>query len=401
MKENNNNVVFIAMLMSVLTIAAMDLYVPSLPAMMIYFSVSASDVQWLIAIYMVGFSVSHIVYGPLSDHYGRRPILLVGLAIASMGSLVILVAPHFYALLVGRLVQGIGFAAGSLLARAILSDCFKNEALAKVGSTVGLVVSVTVGLAPSMGGFLQLVGGWKFNFGAIFILTLFSIIYVFIKLPETNQVTVQNKISFRLEIRNYLSILMNRKFFSNTLIAGLAFGGILTYAATAPFIIQTQLLFNPFQFGLFSFLIAIAQMLGYIVNGKIVVKHGALNSMFLGSICLLIGALILIVFASIHVINIFTLMAGVLLFVFGTGFIYANAYSMAFSLFNSKMGNTAAIYGLVQLGCAFLVSFILTLIVEKTMLVMGVVCLFLATLIFIILFSSKMGASSSHNLLKD
>lgn len=388
-KENNQNVAFIIILMVILTIATMDLYIPSLLAIMHSFSVSQSDVQWLIAIYMIGFSLSHIVYGPLTDHYGRRPILLVGLGIGVIGSLVILAIPHFYAVLAGRLLQGVGFAAGSLLSRAILRDFFKDEMLAKVGSTIGMVASVTVGLAPSIGGLIQLFGGWKLNFLLILILTLFSFIYVYLKLPETCPIVSQHKISLRLEIKSYLNILLNARFFLNTCIAGLAFGGVLVYAATAPFIIQIQLSYNSVQFGLFSFLITIAQMLGYRVNGKVVEKYGALNCMFIGAFCFLIGALILFIFANIHLTNIFTLMTGVLVFVFGTGFIYANAYSMVFSLFDTKIGNTAAIYGLVQLGCAFIVSFVLTLIEDKTMLMMGAVCLCLVVLIFSILLSQS------------
>lgn len=385
MKANNRYITLTVIFMSILTIATMDLYIPSLPAIMDYFSIDQSKVQLLIAIYMLGFSLSHIIYGPLSDHYGRRPILLIGLSIAIVGSVVILATSNFHAVIVGRLLQGIGFAAGSLLSRAILRDCFKDEMLAKVGSIIGMVASVTVGLAPALGGLIQLLGSWTINFWFILFLTIFAIAYVYCKLPETNPVTTQSKISFYLEIKSYLLILMNMRFILNTFIAGLAFGGVLTYAATAPFIIQTQLGYNPFYFGLLSFLIAIVQIFGYMVNGKVVVKYGAIKCMFLGNFCFLLGAFVLCVFASIGIINIFTLMIGVLLFVFGTGFIYANAYAIAFSLFDSKVGNTAAIYGLVQLGSAFIISFILTLIAAKTMLVMGVVCLCLAMLIFIIL----------------
>lgn len=396
-KTNNKNVAFVVILMAVLTIATMDLFIPSLPAIMHAFSVSASDVQWLIAIYMIGFSLSHIIYGPLTDRYGRRPILLLGLGIGVIGSCVILAIPDFSAVLFGRLLQGIGFAAASLLSRAILRDFFKNELLAKVGSTVGMVASVTVGLAPSLGGFLQLIGDWKLNFGLILIVTLFAFVFVYLKLPETSQDVGKNKISLRLEIKSYLNILLNPRFMLSTCIAGLAFGGVLVYAATAPFIIQTELSYNSFQFGLFSFLIAITQMLGYSANGKIVEKYGVMKCLFLGSLFFLIGSLILLIFASLEMTNIFSLMSGVLFFVFGTGFIYANAYSMAFSMFDSKIGNTAAIYGLVQLGCAFIVSFILTLIPQKNMFMMGAVCLSLAAIILMILISQSIRSQACFN----
>lgn len=384
-EKNNRNIAFIVILMAVLTIATMDLYIPSLPAIMHYFSASESDVQWLIVIYMIGFSLSHIIYGPLTDRFGRRPILLFGLGLSVLGTLMILMITHFYSVLAGRLLQGIGFAACSMLSRAMLRDCFKDEMLAKVGSTIGMATSVTVGLAPSLGGIIQLVGGWKVNFGLILLLTLFSFIYVYFKLPETVPIDNETKINLRSEMKSYLNILMNTEFLINTCIAGLAFGGILAYAATAPFIIQLQLSYNSFQFGLLSFLIAIVQVLGYRVNGKMVEKHGALNCMYFGAFYFLSGSLILIVFSMINMTNILTLMAGFLLFVFGTGFIYANAYSRAFSLFDSKIGNTAAIYGLVQLGCAFIIGFILTLITEKTMFMMGLVFLCLSTLTFILL----------------
>lgn len=396
-KNAQSTTMYIICFMVVLTIAAMDLFVPSLPAMMDYFNVDKSDVQWLVAIYMFGFSLAHVFFGALSDFYGRRPVLLSGLIIGVIGSLMIVITSSFSVVILGRLLQGVGFAAISLLSRTILRDYFKDEMLAKAGSTVGIVASITVGLAPSVGGLTQLLGSWKIGFLLILLLAVITLVLVYYRLPETmsQEVEQHEKLSLKYEINHYLKVLFNSKFIMNTLLAGLAFGGMLAYAILGPFIIQNQLHFNSFEFGLLSVLIALVQIMGYKVNGKIVTKCGLVNNMMLGSASFLLAGVLLICAALLDMLNIYSLMLGLFLFVFGTGFIYSNAYSAAFSLFDAKVGNVAAVYGLVQIGCAFLVSSIFIMLPSKTMLILGLSYVVLAIASFLILTYEKNASRSS------
>ena len=138
-----------------------DLYVPAMPLMVKDFHATSQLVQYTLSSYLLGYSVMQFVYGPLSDKYGRKPIMVIGAIIATIG-LYISIIQHvsIYMLILARLIQGAGMAACVSLSRAMISDCYEGKAFARIASYLSLVIGVFPAVAPFLGGQITHFFGW-------------------------------------------------------------------------------------------------------------------------------------------------------------------------------------------------------------------------------------------------
>ena len=148
---------------------AMDLYLPSLPAIETALGAPAAQVQLTISVYLIGFAVGQIAYGPVSDRFGRRPVLGVALTIFCAGTLMCSAAPTIGALIAARALQGAGAAGVIVLARAVVRDLYEGPRAGRELSLMGAIMSVAPIVAPVIGGFTQSSFGWRFGFILIFV----------------------------------------------------------------------------------------------------------------------------------------------------------------------------------------------------------------------------------------
>jgi MFS transporter, DHA1 family, multidrug resistance protein len=178
-------VTLVALMMG-FTAFAVDNALPAFPDIARHFSVAnANDLQLVVYVYMVGFGVAQLVYGPMSDVLGRRPAFLAGLCVFLIGCLLALVATSLETLLAARFVQGLGAAAGRVLAVAIVRDRFGGREMARVMSlTLMIFITVPI-LAPAIGSLLLLVGDWRTIFAAMFVLAAIIGIWFVRRMPET------------------------------------------------------------------------------------------------------------------------------------------------------------------------------------------------------------------------
>lgn len=180
-------VVLVAMMMAI-TAFAVDGFLPALPAIGESFGVpdaQANDLQLLVYVYMFGFGVAQIVFGPLSDVWGRRPVYLAGLLIFLAGSVMALVATDLASLLVARAVQGVGAASGRVLAVAIVRDRFAGREMARVMSLTTMVFITVPVLAPAVGAFMLLFGTWRLIFAVVLLTAGAYGAWFWIRMPET------------------------------------------------------------------------------------------------------------------------------------------------------------------------------------------------------------------------
>ena len=164
-----------------------DLYLPSLPAIGESFGSTTAEVQLTLSVFLVGFAVSQIVYGPLSDRFGRRPVLIGGVAIYLLATLACLAAGSIGLLIGARFVQAVGACAGVVLGRAIVRDIYGREGAAKMLSYMGVAMALAPALGPILGGILQVLFGWRANFLVLAIFGGVCLLGVLLVLPETNR----------------------------------------------------------------------------------------------------------------------------------------------------------------------------------------------------------------------
>lgn len=234
-----------------------DMYLPTLPEMVRAFHTSRSTVQLGLTFGMIGLGVGELILGPLSDRFGRKPILIGALVVFCIGAMCSVWSPTIHIFLWWRLVQGIGASGGYFLARTIPADLYQGRALAKVMAVVGAINGFAPASAPVLGGLVARSIGWQ---GIFWILFGFSAMLLILNIPFRESLPVARRVTgrFGVAFKNYVKLARNRHFIVHVLLKGSALGVLFAYISSAPFIIQDHYHFNQLQFGLFMGVNALA-----------------------------------------------------------------------------------------------------------------------------------------------
>ncbi|HEX8416766.1 MAG TPA: multidrug effflux MFS transporter [Methylobacterium sp.] len=261
--------------MMAVTAMSIDNLLPAFPVMQAHFGIGDPNrLQLLVYVYMIGFGVAQIVYGPLSDTYGRRPALIVGLAIYGAGCGLAMVAPSFEWLLAARVIQGIGAASGRVLATAIVRDRFSGREMARVMSLVMMVFLIVPMLAPALGGLVLLVGSWHFVFVSMLALAVVLVVWFRLRMPETLNPAHRRPFSLAAIGAAVMTTLRNRVAVGYATALGLLTGCIMGYVGSAQQVFDTGLYglgaWFPLAFGLVAGSMGVATL----VNARIVGRLG-------------------------------------------------------------------------------------------------------------------------------
>ncbi|MDE6753723.1 MAG: multidrug effflux MFS transporter [Muribaculaceae bacterium] len=227
-----------------------DMYLPTLPEMVRSFHTTTSTVQLGLTFGMIGLGFGELILGPLSDRFGRKPILIGALIVFCIGAVCSVWSKTIHVFIWWRLVQGLGASGGYFLARTIPADLYKGRALAKVMALVGAINGFAPASAPVIGGLVARSVGWQ---GIFWILFGFSAMLLLLtpafkeSLPPSRRV----KGHFGAAFKNYVILSRNRHFVIHVMLKGTALGVLFAYISSAPFIIQDHYGFTQLQFGLF------------------------------------------------------------------------------------------------------------------------------------------------------
>jgi len=226
-------VAFVAALMAVNALGV-DLMLPALADMGRDLAIAtANHRQWIITFYMLGFGVGQLAYGPLTDRYGRRPILLITLLGFVAASIFAASSATFPALIGARILQGLMSAATRVLAVAIVRDNFSGRTMARTLSVAQMIFFLVPILAPSLGQMLLLIGPWRFIFYALAAFAAFVLVWTFARLPESLPVERRVPISIATLTASYRLTLTNRYSAGYAVAASLTFGGIIAFVASS------------------------------------------------------------------------------------------------------------------------------------------------------------------------
>ena len=199
-----------------------------------------NDAQLLVYTYLMAFGLAQMVYGPLSDMYGRRPILLIGMAIFTAGSLLAIVAPTFEVLIAARIVQGIGSAAGRALAVAIVRDLYRGSDMARVMSLAMMAFLIAPVIAPAIGSGLLSVGTWHLIFGAMLTIGVVMGVWFTLRMPETLHPEFRMTPSLAHIGRAIMTTMTTRLAFGYSTAVGMLLGCVMGYVGSAQQILETD-----------------------------------------------------------------------------------------------------------------------------------------------------------------
>ena len=219
------------------SILSTDLYTPSLPHLTDYFETSAETVQLTMSLNLLGFGAAQLIYGPLSDYLGRRPVFLGGLVCFAVVSLVCALAYSIEFLILARAFQGIVACAEAVVGLAIIRDLYDDEDSVRVLAAYGMAVAVAPAVGPLIGGYVHVWLGWRANFVLLAGITVVVAALVWRFLPET--LAPESRIGGRPVsfARTYARLLLQRGFMGYALPAGFLVGGLFAFITAAPFVL--------------------------------------------------------------------------------------------------------------------------------------------------------------------
>jgi DHA1 family bicyclomycin/chloramphenicol resistance-like MFS transporter len=267
---------FVALIASMMALTALsiDVMLPALPAISGTFSIlDPNERQWMVTAYLLGFAIGQPLCGPLSDRFGRKPVLIAGLCLFAVGSLGAVLAPSFAALLCSRVAQGLGSASPRTMAVAIVRDRFAGRAMARVMSFVMMVFIVVPILAPALGEGILALAPWRWIFGFLAAAGLLALAWSALRLPETRHREDRLPLSAGALAGVLRTILSDRCAVGYTIALGFMFGNLMSYIGSAQQIfVDTYGLGRlfPVAFGSIACFMALASL----VNSQLVMRLG-------------------------------------------------------------------------------------------------------------------------------
>lgn len=348
MKQKNNLFFIYLFFLSCLGQISSDLYLPAMPVIKNAFRTSQHDMQLSLALFMLSFSVSHLIYGPISDNIGRKKPLIIGTSIAILGTLLCFFSQEINLFMLGRLLQGAGVGAGATLFLSILRDRYQGNELAKIGSFFTMARVILLASAPLIGSYLLMFFDWRACFLFLLIYTGVCLAGSIFILRETNP-HVLSREKTQSVVKNIILLCTHSVFMSHVFCAMFAFGGILAWLTTLPFLLQDVVGLTPVQFGWIVALSGLFFIVGGFINAMMVERFHLENMLRAGLFIMLIASIVMLFFGIIGKINTFVIMTPVIIYIIGSSFVFSNAYAGAMHPFPDMAGTAGALFGFLQI----------------------------------------------------
>jgi DHA1 family bicyclomycin/chloramphenicol resistance-like MFS transporter len=352
--------------MGALTALSTDMSVPALPRFAEVFQTSADRAQLTLSLFLLGFAFGQLAYGPISDRFGRRPILLFGLTLFTVATVGCVFAGSIEQLVVFRLLQGLGGCAPRVMSPAIVRDEFHGERAAQVLSSVVIVMAIAPLVAPTMGGFLVQYLDWRSIFVVQTVAALLLLAAVATQFAESAKYRDVSATRIGSILRNYGRFLGNRACLGYTLINCGVFGGMFCYIAGSSFVLIEFYGLSTQLYGLLFSLNGLAFMVGSSVNRRLLSRYRPERILRVGlTLCMIAGVLVLLD-AVLRLGGPAGIVAPFVLYCFGMALVYSNATAGAMEPMPQIAGLASSLIGSSQMLTAALAGYLVNLFYTGT-----------------------------------
>jgi len=345
-----------------------DVYVPSLSLVAAGLDSDAGAVQLTMTALLIGFSLGSLLYGPLSDRFGRKPMLCVGLAIYAIAAGIAAMAPTLTALIVMRTVQGFGASSTMVLTRVIVLDRWTGAQASRVLSWIAIFMFIAPVLAPLIGGMIAGLGHWPTVFWVQSALGAFALTMTALFLPRAH---AQNSAGIVAGIRAYRLVLSNANAIGYMMCTGLAFVGLITFVSNSSIVFVNYYGLSPRMQGVCFSIVMLGAAVGSFLNGRLVTIRGISTMLGFGTSCLAIGGCLTLIVCLIDG-GVVSLVATVMVYAFGIGFVFANTVARTMSQFRQNAGAVSAVFAVNQFLFGAIVTAGLSTISTPTLIPLGI-----------------------------
>jgi DHA1 family bicyclomycin/chloramphenicol resistance-like MFS transporter len=337
-----------------LSALTMNIFLPALPAMASDLRVDYDRVQILVSGYIAMTALVQLVIGPLSDRYGRRPVMLGALLILIVSSLVCIVSTSIEVLTIARMVQT-AVVAGLVLSRAIIRDMVPMEEAASMIGYVTMGMTLIPMVGPTLGGLLSDAFGWRSNFVAILVAALLVLILVYRDLGETNRLKSG---SFSQQFKAWPRLLASPRFWGYTMAGTFTSGAFFAFLGGAPFVGGTLMGLTPSMLGLQFMFIAAGYIAGNYLSGRFARRAGIDTMMLAGGVVALVGAAIPIIFFLQGFVSSLAFFAPQVVVGFGNGLSLPSTNAGIVSVRPELAGSASGLGGAITMGGGAFVSWL-------------------------------------------
>ncbi len=336
-----------------------DIYLASMPHIGAALGASNASVQLTMSIYIVAFACAQVLHGPLSDKYGRRPVLLGGFVVYLLATAACVASTTIGMLIGARVAQALGVAAASILARAIVRDLYAGARAGRQLAVMSTIAGLTPICAPVLGGVLESFFDWRASFIAMGLIGGAVALCMILLLPETNKNIQSGPISLASILESFGVVLKNPAYRSYLGIQAFSYNGLFAFLSGSSYVLQEIYGFGPTQFGLIFGACSTSFVLGAFLGGRMVARRGLDGMIRLGVACLLVGGLGQLAAVLAFPWSPVALVAPEMVYFLGIGFLLPNTQAAAMTPFPERAGAASSLIGFTQMTSAALVSWIM------------------------------------------
>ncbi|MDX1489274.1 MAG: multidrug effflux MFS transporter, partial [Acidiferrobacterales bacterium] len=323
---------------------SVNIYLPVLPQLEKVLEIGRSTASLTVTVFLVGFSVTQFVWGPLSDRFGRKPVLLCGLAISVTGAVLTAFANSIEFFITARILESVGIGVAPVLARSVLTDSLDRDHVSTAMAYMAVVVALVPAVAPIIGGYLNLLWSWRSIF--IFVAAYGAVLVMIcaFRLPETIR---SRNVGLKpaVVLGEYREMLSHREYLGYIGSYAIAFGTLIGYYAAAPYIFVKALGYTPHEYGYLLLVNVGFYVLGAYVARILVPKVGTVRPIVFAMIAFAITSIIFIALELFTTLSALSVLLPMCIFIFGSGLVSPAANTGAMTLFRDKAGASTAVVG--------------------------------------------------------
>ena len=338
---------------------ATDMYLPTLPSIAAAFDASVATVQWTLSIFMAAFAVVQLIAGPLSDRFGRFPVIVGGVLIYLTGSVVCALAPTIAVLVLGRLLQAVGACAGIVSVRAVVRDLHEPAEGARLLAAAGTIMGLAPLIGPVLGSQLLVAFGWRAPFAALSIFALALAALLALRLKETNRYRNRDALAPRVLAAAWREVLRTPSFYAYTLANTTSYAGLFAFLAGSSFVLIRVLGMSPTAYAL-GFAAAVSgYIVGTLICRRAMPRLGLARSLEVGATIQATAGVVVVALALAGVAHPAAILVPQFFFVVAHGIVQPVAQAGAVALFPRIAGTAAALMGFIVQTCAAAVGLII------------------------------------------